>query len=92
MRKVLFTLLLYAVLTLSTAGCGAASTPDSQLRDISSPTPMESGDSILEEPAGVTLEKIDWSSFQNLLSLEAYEALQSYLPVLIGDEAFLWTE
>lgn len=37
-------------------------------------------------------EDVDWEEYQYRMSPEEYRALQEYMPVLTGGEAFIWTE
>lgn len=42
--------------------------------------------------AGESYEDVDWEEYQYRMSPEEYRALQEYMPVLTGGEAFTWTE
>ena len=95
--------LVAGALALCAAGCGAAvpEEPPAPAETVQNeealPLPEEEAPE-KDPPRGTWLEDaveltdIDWEAFQTVMSAEEYAALQEYLPVLAGQETFLWSE
>lgn len=38
----------------------------------------------------IAIQDVDWNAFEAVMNAEEYEALQTYMPLLKGDEKFVW--
>lgn len=38
----------------------------------------------------ITIQNVDWCALETVMNADEYEALQNYMPLLTGDEKFIW--